>query len=395
MVIAFISDQYWPTISGVCVSIDAFRKELIKMGHTVHILAPSHPTSDAIDKLSGDKNIHRFKSFQVFFTKENYLVKRSEKKNVFAVLDKVKPDIIHFHTEFTLCKIGMKYAKKKKIHTVITAHTNWEDLIHLYIPFIPTKIARIYARIHLRTFFNKADFLITPTSLMETLLHLYFIRTPMRIIPTGISFPEKRTILKKGSSSYLTSPAFKAFPQLKNKRVLFFAGRLGKEKNIPFLFDVLDNLKNKFPNLVLLIAGDGPERSNLEIMVKNRDLSSCVIFTGFVEKKSINVYYMIADVFVFASKVESQGLVALEAMSCGIPVVAIGKMGTREVMSGDNGGFMVDDDLDAFTEKVSLLLKDKKVHALKSKEAIHHADKWRIENMATKVLSLYKKMTGK
>jgi 1,2-diacylglycerol 3-alpha-glucosyltransferase len=395
MIIAYVSDQYWPTISGVCVSIDAFRKELIKMGHTVHILAPSHPTSDAIDTQSGDKNIHRFRSFQVFFTKENYLVKRSEKKNVFAVLDKIKPDVIHFHTEFTLAKIALKYAKKKKIPVVITAHTNWEDLIHLYVPFIPTKIARIYARMHLRSFFNKADFLITPTSLMETLLHLYFIKTPMRIIPTGISFPEKVSIRKKGSPAYLKSPVFKAFPQLKNKRILFFAGRLGKEKNIPFLFDVLEGIKDKFPNLVLLIAGDGPERTNLEKMVNDRNLSSRVIFTGFVAKKLINDYYMIADVFVFPSKVESQGLVALEAMSCGIPVVAIGKMGTREVMSGDNGGFMVDDDIDNFTEKVSLLLKDKKLHAFKSKEALHHADKWRIENMAIKLLSLYKKMTGK
>ena len=132
--------------------------------------------------------------------------------------------------------------------------------------------------------------------------------------------------------------------------------RLGMEKNIEFLIDVLKNLTIKYPTLYLVIAGDGPARKDLENYADEKGLTEKVIFTGFVEREKLKDFYSTANVFVFASKVESQGLVTLESMACGTPVVAIGKMGTREVMGGDSGGFMVDDDMDMFVEKTDLLL---------------------------------------
>jgi glycosyltransferase involved in cell wall biosynthesis len=100
-------------------------------------------------------------------------------------------------------------------------------------------------------------------------------------------------------------------------------------------------------------------------------------------------FYSMAKVFIFASKVESQGLVILESMTCGTPVVAIGEMGTKELMGGDYGGFMVEDDLDIFVEKVELLLSDLQLHQRKSAEALHEAKKWNIDSMSLRVLQLY------
>jgi glycosyltransferase involved in cell wall biosynthesis len=97
----------------------------------------------------------------------------------------------------------------------------------------------------------------------------------------------------------------------------------------------------------------------------------------------------LAKVFVFASKVESQGMVVLESMACGTPVVAIGKMGTREVMGGDSGGFMVDDELETFAKMVEVLLNDSLIHKMKSDEALQHVSKWTIQLQAAKMIKLY------
>ena len=246
MKIIYVSDQYWPSISGVSVSIDAFKKELEKKGHTVHIFAPDYPEAGDFDKHVKDIYIHRFKSSPVFVTKENRLVKRTEKKKIASLIDEIKPDLIHIHTEFSLGKMCMKYAHKRKIKVVASAHTNWEDLINLYIPVIPHNLARLFTRKYIKSFYNKADTVIVPTSLMETLLHLYFVSKPTRIIPTGILLQKKnikQTTLKGGKSSPVTDK----FPGLRKKRILFFAGRLGKEKNIPFLLDVFEKIKAGFP----------------------------------------------------------------------------------------------------------------------------------------------------
>jgi len=179
---------------------------------------------------------------------------------------------------------------------------------------------------------------------------------------------------------------------LRGKGFYFFAGRLGKEKNIPFLIDVFASLAPHFKNLMLVIGGDGPAKRDLQDYAKNSGLSDSILFTGYIERKKLQNFYRRAEIFVFASKVESQGMVVLEAMACGTPVVAIGKMGTREVMGGDAGGFMVDDDKSEFAEKVQLLLNNPEIHKAKAMGAKRHAESWTMEVQAEKMLKLYVKL---
>ena len=255
MNIAFFSDQYWPSISGVSVSIDSFSKELTKIGHNVFLFVPDYPGAKATDVALCRQNIYRFRSYKVLFNDENRLVYKSEKKNISNILDKIKPDIIHVHTEFSIGKIGKNYATWYKIPLVMTAHTYWEELISLYIPLIPIWFARPYARNFLRKAYKKADTIIVPTSLMEILLNLYFISRPIRVIPTGIDKADFK--YTNHNNLNCVSRVYKDFPQLKGNRFLFFAGRIGMEKNINFLVDVLQKITNKYPDLYLVIAGDG------------------------------------------------------------------------------------------------------------------------------------------
>jgi glycosyltransferase involved in cell wall biosynthesis len=393
MKIAYFTDQYWPSISGVSVSIDSFRKQLCKMGHEVYVFVPNYPGAKELDEKRSYNNIFRFKSYKLFFNDENRLVYRWEKKNVFKVLDSINPDIIHVQTEFAMGKIASSYAKRNSIPLVMTAHTNWEELIHLYIPFIPVKVARLYCRYFMRKTYNKADVVIVPTSLMELLLNLYFVKKPIRVIPTGIDKEDFEMSNNKYNKS--ESLLFIQYPQLKGRQILFFAGRIGREKNITFLIDVLEKMLPANKNLMLVISGDGPARKEIQEYTVEKGIENHVIFTGFVERKKLKEFYSVADVFVFASKVESQGMVTLESMACGTPVVAIGKMGTREVMGGDSGGFMVDDELAMFVEKTELLLSNPEIHKSKSIEAVKHVENWTIQIAATKMLRLYKSLVQK
>jgi len=386
--IVFATDQYWPSISGVSVSVDAFRTELIRLGHQVIVLAPEYPESFATDDPSTQtQHLFRFASMGLLFNDENRLVRFSEREKIDMLLLELKPDVIHVHTEFSLGRMVSQYARKHHVPLVMTAHTNWEELVDLYLPWFPKFLSRLYCRYHIRRSYNLANALVVPTTLMDHYLSRLSLRCPSTIIPTGIDpidFEVTEPLAPKTHSM-----VYQRFPQLKGKRVLFFVGRLGREKNIPFLFQVLASVLQTEPNTMLLLAGDGPARKELEQEVTERGLAANVVFAGFVARKDLREYYFLADVFVFASKVESQGLVALEAMICGTPVVAIGKMGTREIMGGDNGGYMVDDDLAEFSSCVTLLLQDKQVYAEKCREALRHVEKWTMQAQAIKMLDLY------
>jgi len=384
MKIVYATDQYWPCVSGVSVSIDSFRKELEAMGHEIHILAPEYPGSVKDDS----EHIHRFRSSKVFFNDENRLVRRREAKNAWKILDGMRPDVVHVQTEFSMALIASRWARKRHVPLVISAHTNWMDLIRMYIPLIPRGMTGPICRWKMFSVFRKADAIVVPTSLMDVLLSSYAVHRPTRVIPTGIRtevFSQTLDVHARVIADLRkTNPALR-----EGLRYLLFVGRLGVEKDVPFLVDVLEDLLPAHPDLRLVLVGDGPARPDLEALVNARGLAEKVVFVGFVPHELLGAYYGLADIFVFASKVESQGLVVLEAMACGTPVVAIGKMGTREIMGGSNGGYMVDDDRDEFSQAVASLLDDPLLRERKHLEALKHAANWSMRVQAVKMEHFY------
>jgi 1,2-diacylglycerol 3-alpha-glucosyltransferase len=386
MKIVYATDQYWPCVSGVSVSIDSFCREIGAMGHEIHILAPSYGADDPLPPQPG--HVHRFRSKKVFFNDENRLVSRSERRSIHGLLDEISPDIVHVQTEFAMRSMAVSWASSNRVPVVMSAHTNWADLIRIYLPWIPNGISHILCHLKMFTAFRKADAIVVPTALMDTLIASYWIRQPMRIIPTGIDGDHFAS--EPGELDRLRARILASHPQLREGPILLSVGRLGTEKNIPFLVDVLERSLPARPDLKLVIAGDGPARSDLEELVRSRGLERQILFVGFVPHDQLKGFYSLADVFVFASKVESQGLVVLEAMRCGLPVVAIGKMGTREVMGGSNGGFMVDDDMDEFLASVAALLDDQDLREAKRMEALVHASKWTMHAQAEKMERFYR-----
>jgi 1,2-diacylglycerol 3-alpha-glucosyltransferase len=391
MKVAFTSDVYWPRINGVTVSTNIFLNELTKLGHQVHLWAPAYPVAEDQKKLHHtDPRVHRLNAFGLFFSKEDRLVSGFQKGRFFKELDAFAPDLLHIQTEFGMSWMALPYARKRHVPVVQTCHTYFEQYINFYLPWLPKEFAKKLARSLTYRWFKRADAIITPTEPMKAVLESYGITCPITVVPTGI--PEEDFEGVDKAQERRNSRWLLQFPQMKGRKVLLYVGRVGQEKNVDFLLDVVERVKKTQPNVLLVVAGNGPYLETFKANASKRGLAAFVLCLGYVGREELKHLYGLADVFTFASVTETQGLVTIEAMMCGTPAVAIGKMGTKEVMAGDNGGYMVDEDPEAFSAAVIKLLADPVLYQAKSAEARSYAQNWTAARMALRIETLYKQV---
>ncbi len=387
MKIVYATDNYWPRFSGMAVSIDTFKNELERMGHEVFVFAPDYGHSKNKTVRPDAGGVFRFNSHKLHFSKEDRLVKYGGRKKAAELLAQIDPDILHIQTEFFMGKIVRDWAIKNNKPLVMTCHTYWEHYVNHYMPVLPAGTARLFVRKYIKNFYKKADARITPTELMRDILGGYGLAGDIAVIPTGIAdkdFSGASKCKEKTSSKLFTD-----HPQLKNKKIMLFVGRIGHEKNIMLLLTVLKSVLKQVPSAHLLLVGDGPQKEEMLAHAKKDGISDHITFAGYVARQELKYYYALADVFTFPSKTETQGLVTIESMTCGTPVVAVGEMGTKSVMKGDNGGFMVADDAAQFAEKVILLMRDENLYGSKAKEALAYSKNFTIQSCAEKLLRVY------
>jgi len=302
-------------------------------------------------------------------------------------LESFKPDIIHINSEFVIAEFGFLYAKLHHLPVVYTFHTLWEEYIGNYFPLLPVPLLKHLARRGLKSMLKRTDLIIVPTVQIQELVKKYKIKKETCLLPTGIEaqFFNQNPL----QAAYFRGLLEERYPALRYKRILLFVGRITKEKNVAFLLNILPGIVTKHPEAVLLVVGDGPETPALKKECERLGLGEHCVFAGYLERGDIALAYAMSDIFVFPSLTETQGLVTLEAMASGIPVVAIGSMGTLMVMGGDNGGFMVQNDPEEFTRRVFDLLEDYGLYNRKALEAKNYAKKWLIDGMTVKLVEIY------
>jgi glycosyltransferase involved in cell wall biosynthesis len=394
MKIVMFTDAYWPRINGVTVSVDTFSRALIKEGHDVLVVCSFYPSDyDSVldaqnEKKEDDPQIIRVPSLPAYVTKEDRLAKFDKWYWVFKQVDTFKPDVIHINTEMVIAEFGFLYAKAHNLPAIYTFHTMWEDYGPNYFPMFPVFIVKFFIRGILKNVLRRSYKVIVPTPQIEAVVRKYKPDAETFILPTGIDpalfFHDKAEI-------EAFKEAFNAlFPETYGKKLLLMAGRVVREKNIGFLLKILPDILKKNPDTALVIVGSGPDMELFQNEAKRYRIENSCVFTGYLDRSQLSLIYAISDVFVFPSLTDTQGLVTLEAMFSGIPVVAIGVLGTLMVMGGDNGGFMVKDDPKEFTDRVLQLLNDKELYRQKSEEARIHAKAWSLEEITKKLLNIYK-----
>jgi glycosyltransferase involved in cell wall biosynthesis len=395
MKIVMFTDAYWPRVNGVTVSVDTFSRALIKAGHEVMIICANYPVAghgEAFfpeeDTMAYTPKIVRVPSTPALFSKEDRLAKFSKWFWVAKQVELFRPDIIHINTEFIIAEFGFLYGKIYNLPIIYTFHTLWEDYAANYIRMIPAFLSRfIVKNIHI-TILRRAYMLIVPTSQIEEVVKKYKIKKETFLLPTGIDpdFFEH----DKAEIAWFREKLEERYPALKAKRILLFAGRIAKEKNLGFLLQILPVIRSRHPETILLFVGNGPDLEYFQKEAEENGVGEHCVFTGYMERKDLALVYALSDIFVFPSLTETQGLVTLEAMLSGTPVVAIGVLGTAMVMGGDNGGFMVKNDPDEFTARVLERLEDPQLYGSKVTEARRHAMAWSIDALTRKLEMFYR-----
>ena len=377
MKILFISDVYFPRINGVSTSIETFRHELRALGHSVHLIAPDYmmPSSDETDIL-------RVPSRPVPFDPEDRLMSF---KWVMLHLDKFRSeqyDIIHIQTPFVAHYLGTKLSRLLDIPCVETYHTFFEEYLYHYVPLVPKKLMRIVAKRFSRHQGNSLDGMVVPSHPMLSVLKNYGITTHSAVIPTGIepdSFvPGDRAVFRQNYNIAQDRP------------VLLFVGRVAHEKNIGFLLQVLAQVRKKIPDILFVIAGEGPARNNLEKEAIALDLGENVMFIGYLDRHTeLNSCYRAADIFIFSSRTETQGLVLLEAMAQGVPVVSTAELGTCDVLKEGQGAWIAKEELADFSEKIINMLGDSEARQALSVTGREYAHGWSASKQAERMLGFY------
>lgn len=402
MKIVMFTDAYWPRVNGVTVSVDSYARSLIRRGHQVMIICPFYPETQAVERMfspvmdkkesSADPTVIRVPSYPLPISKEDRVAKFHKWFWVSKQLNAFEPDVIHIHSEFVIGEFGFYYAKLRNLKVVYTFHTFWEEYAANYIPFAPDFLLRFIARRIVKNMAKRADSIIAPSSQIKDVLTRYKIKKRVALLPTGID-QNLFTHTREETVEFRLRFEDK-FPIITGKRLLLFAGRIGNEKNISFLLRLLPRIFSGHDDVVFVAAGNGPDLPYFIEEAEEIGIGRKCLFTGYLDRKDLSLLYTLASVFVFPSCSETQGLVTIEAMLSGIPVVAIGEMGTVHVMGGDNGGFMVKHDENEFAGRVIQLLDDTDLHAKKAAEAKAHAQDWTIDTMTVRLESIYEETIG-
>jgi 1,2-diacylglycerol 3-alpha-glucosyltransferase len=273
-------------------------------------------------------------------------------------------------------------AQRIGIPVVASYHTFFEQYLEKYVTFLPSSWLRLAARRLCVTQCGDVDALVVPSRAMLSILEGYGVTTPARVIPTGIELEQFR----HGDGRRFRYRHGIAV----DRPVLVHVGRLAYEKNIAFLLRMLVEVKREIPDVLLVIAGEGPARQSLESTVVELGLLQNLLFVGYLSRDgALEDCYCAGNAFVFASRTETQGLVLLEAMALGVPVVSTAAMGTKEVLEGGAGCLIADDDEADFAAKAMCMLSHPDLRATLSEQARAHARFWSAPELAARMLDLY------
>jgi glycosyltransferase involved in cell wall biosynthesis len=380
MRVLMVSDVYSPRVNGVSTSIETFRGTLAELGVEVRLVAPRY--ADEAD----EPGIVRVRGRPVPGDPEDRLAGwRAMHREVLAAAREC--DLIHIQTPFVAHYAGLKAARKLGLPVLATYHTLFEEYLQHYAAFLPAGWLRGQARAFSRRQCNALDAVVVPSKAMRARLESYGVTTPLHVLPTGI--PTTRFARGDG-------PAFRARHGIPpGQPVALFVGRVAHEKNIGFLLEAMVHTRRQCPDALLVVAGEGPARADLQARAGQLGLAGGVRFIGYLDRHdALPGCYAAADVFAFASRTETQGLVLLEAMAAGLPVVALSEMGTADILDGGRGSIVPPACPQVFGETLAHILNHPSAWQYLGDDAAQYAREWSDVAMAGRMAELYRRMVA-
>jgi 1,2-diacylglycerol 3-alpha-glucosyltransferase len=279
-------------------------------------------------------------------------------------------------------RYASEVAKASNIPLLFTHHTQYDQYTR-YVPII-RKRAKKFLYDFLKNFCNKCNLIIAPSQSIQRVIRSYGTKTPIQVVPNGIDIKRFQTV--KGISTPRILSRLKP-----NYKIILYTGRVAREKNIDFIVKALKIAITEYPEVYLVIVGNGSALKSLMKLTARIGLTGQVIFTGKVSYNQITNYYHAADFFMTASKTEVHPLVLLEALASGLPIIAVDAIGTSDIITENKTGYLTREDLDEFAKKIVYLLKNPVRLNMMSEEALRKSKEYSIPATAKKMVKAYKK----
>lgn len=374
-------DCFKNQINGVNTSVKILQKELKSNGIDVRLLALSDT-----DKSEIINNDYYISSFSVSKIYPGARVSLTCNKKIEREIEVWHPDIIHTQTEFSTYYLAKKVSKKLKIPMVHTLHTMYEDY-HEYV-CKNEKISKEIIKKILKRFLKNYKYLIVPSEKVKnSIINNNIYNNNINIIPTGIDLNQFKQKISNEEKVYL----FDKYQIKKNDKILITVSRLGKEKNIEELIEIIKRIRGIDKCIKLLIVGDGPNKKQLEKIIKNYKLESSIFFVGMVDHKDIYKYYQLGDIFISASTSETQGLTYIEALANGLPLICKRDVCLNTIILDNQNGYQYFDIDEAVLKIIFLFQNESNISIMEEKsKTISNAFSKKI--FTRKIVNLYKKI---
>jgi len=377
--VGIFTDGYPPVVNGVSTSVHTLVEQLERAGHKVFVFAPRFPgyTESA-------PNVVRFPSFITPFDRR-YPLPLPFSRELFATLRRLRLDVVHSQSPFVLGLVALELSRRHRLPLVATNHTLYLQYTH-YVPFVPKPVISAMARKAIGWYYRSCEGVITPSRMAASALTDLFsvCTTPVHVVPSGVPIPgEISKVERIAARTRLSVP--------EDALMLLYCGRLAREKNLLMLLDAFEfGVLPKFPNCKLVLAGSGPDADDVQERVDSSPaLKESVILPGFINRNELDPIYATADLFVFPSKTETQGMVSGEALAVGTPCVVVNEGGAPETVTDGVDGLLSPDEPQAFADAINTILGDPELRARMGAAGIASAVTRTPEVMAAKVISIY------
>jgi 1,2-diacylglycerol 3-alpha-glucosyltransferase len=364
MRVLLISDVYFPRINGVSASIQTLLRTLSKEDEAC-LIAPEYDTPWDDER----HDVIRIRSHPTPGDHEDRIMYGKHIRRLHPQLAKRSFDAVHIHGFGIAFYEGVRIAKKLHLPVVLTYHTNFDEYLPHYVSFLPASVTRFGCRQAAIWQCNAVDAVVVPSHAMASALRSYGVRSQMHVIPTGLDLAQFR---ERDGSTFQ-----KRYGISSTRQVLLFVGRVAPEKNVDFLIRMLANVVPRCPNVLLIVVGGGHHVEDCRELAFSLGLSRNVLFAGWLSRDTeLLDCYAASDIFVFASKTETQGLALLEAMALGVPVVSISCLGSTDVLQQQRGAVVVSDNEHQFSTEVCKLLADRERRMALGTDGRKYAREW-------------------
>lgn len=342
MRVALFTNNYLPFCGGVTTSVETLRRGLEARGHEAWVFAPRFaggPPDGA--------RVVRYPSIPAL-TYPDFALALPFAPGIAARVRRLGFDVFHAHHPFLLGPAARRLARRLGRPLVFTYHTRYDKYAH----YVPVRRALVEtAAVRLSTAFAaRADAVIAPSALVRDELRARGVRVPIAVIPTGVDLAAFSPGDRDAARAALGLP--------REDPVLLYVGRLDREKSVDRVLLAFDRVAGTVPRARLLLVGHGTEAQRLRRLADRLAAADRVRFVGVQPHAELVPFYRAADLFLFASETETQGLVLAEAAACGLPAVAVDAPGCEEVVRDGQTGLLTKGDPLALADAAIGLLLD-------------------------------------